>query len=95
MRHALLKKTRYLLTLAFVFTAIVGAFAQGLPVSGRVVDENGQGLPGVTVVLKGTTIAAPTGADGNYQLSVPNGEGTLSFSFIGYKPQDFLTSSQF
>ncbi|MFD3000677.1 SusC/RagA family TonB-linked outer membrane protein [Pontibacter toksunensis] len=88
MRHALLKKTKFLLTLLFVFTATLGAFSQGFSVAGRVVDENGTGLPGVTVVLKGTSTATPTDTEGNYQLSVPNGDGTLTFSFIGYRPQD-------
>jgi hypothetical protein len=41
-------------------------------------------LPGVTVLLKGTTNGTATGADGNYSLSVPGGEGTLIFSFVGY-----------
>ncbi|GAB3533835.1 TonB-dependent receptor [Pontibacter brevis] len=77
-----------MLTFALVFTAIVGALAQSPTVTGRVVDENGAGLPGVTVLLKGTSTAAPTGADGSYQISVPGGEGTLSFTFIGYQPQD-------
>ncbi|MCC9136683.1 SusC/RagA family TonB-linked outer membrane protein [Pontibacter silvestris] len=58
-------------------------------VTGRVTDaETGTGLPGVTVVLKGTTTAAPTGADGNYTINVSDGTGTLVFSYIGYESQE-------
>ncbi|ARS36191.1 SusC/RagA family TonB-linked outer membrane protein [Pontibacter actiniarum] len=62
--------------------------AQEVTVSGRVVDENGSGLPGVTVVLKGTTKGTTTDATGNFSLPVPDGSGTLLFSFIGYTSQE-------
>jgi len=58
-------------------------------VSGRVTDaEAGTGLPGVTILLKGTTTAAPTDVEGNYSITVPDGTGTLVFSYIGYQPQE-------
>ncbi|UOQ52854.1 SusC/RagA family TonB-linked outer membrane protein [Hymenobacter cellulosivorans] len=61
------------------------AIAQDRTISGRVTDQaNGQGLPGVTVLVKGTTIGASTGADGSYSLSVPASATTLSFTSIGY-----------
>ncbi|MFD2245400.1 SusC/RagA family TonB-linked outer membrane protein [Pontibacter ruber] len=61
---------------------------QEVAVRGRVTDENGGGLPGVTVVLKGTTKGTSTDADGNYTISVPASGGTLVFSFIGYTTQE-------
>ncbi|MCJ8165320.1 TonB-dependent receptor [Pontibacter sp. E15-1] len=65
------------------------AMAQALTVTGRVTDaETGTGLPGVTVVLKGTTTAGPTDVQGNYTIQVPNGNGTLVFSYIGYTGQE-------
>jgi len=61
------------------------AVAQNRSISGRVTDSaTGQGLPGVTVLVKGTTVGASTNADGSYSLSVPATATTLSFSFIGY-----------
>ena len=61
------------------------AAAQSRSISGRVTDAaSGQGLPGVTVLAKGTTVGASTSADGSYTLSVPEGTTTLSFSSIGY-----------
>ncbi|SFG40542.1 SusC/RagA family TonB-linked outer membrane protein [Pontibacter chinhatensis] len=56
--------------------------------SGKVVSSNGEALPGVTVVLKGTSLGTSTDAGGNYTLSVPDKPGTLVFSFIGMVTQE-------
>jgi len=53
-------------------------------VTGRVTGDNGEGLPGVNVLVKGTTSGTTTGTDGSYSLSVPDGNTVLVFSFIGY-----------
>ncbi|MFC5411158.1 SusC/RagA family TonB-linked outer membrane protein [Larkinella bovis] len=64
-------------------------------ISGRVTaEENGEGLPGVSVALKNTTRGTTTDASGNYTLSVPNEGGTLVFSFIGYVTQEVPVGSQ-
>jgi len=63
------------------------------PVSGRVVDEKGAGLPGVNVVVKGTTNGTQTDADGRYTLTVPDG-ATLVFSFVGYTAKEVAVSGQ-
>ncbi|MBC8083820.1 MAG: TonB-dependent receptor [Hymenobacter sp.] len=67
------------------------AFAQTQSIAGKVTtaDKN-EPLPGVTVVVKGTTIGAGTNADGSFLLSVPNGTGTLVFSFVGYLTEEIL-----
>jgi TonB-dependent starch-binding outer membrane protein SusC len=53
-------------------------------ITGVVKDTGGQPIPGVTVVVKGTSAGTLTGADGKYSLPTPNGSTTLRFSFIGY-----------
>lgn len=69
----------------FSFTAM----AQDRVVSGKVTSQDdGVGLPGVNVVVKGTTNGAVTDADGAYKLSVPTTGGTLVFSFIGMVTQE-------
>jgi TonB-linked SusC/RagA family outer membrane protein len=70
--------------------------AADTPVSGTVLDEKGQGLPGVTVVLKGTTIGTTTDADGRFALRVPEGTAspTLVISFIGYVRQEVPASGE-
>lgn len=53
-------------------------------IQGKVTSGKGDPLPGVTVVLKGTTIGATTGTDGTYSLRIPEASGTLVFSYIGF-----------
>ncbi|MFC6224171.1 SusC/RagA family TonB-linked outer membrane protein [Hymenobacter artigasi] len=63
--------------------------AQDRTVSGRVTDRaTGQGLPGVTVLAKGTTAGASTNADGAFSLSVPSAATRLTFSYVGYVAQE-------
>ena len=57
------------------------------PITGKVVDSKAVGLPGVTVIVPGTSVGASTGPDGTFQLQVPATATALSFSFIGYATQ--------
>ena len=61
--------------------------------SGLVVDETGQGLPGVSVKIKGTTIGTVTGVDGKFVISASNDQ-TLVFTFVGYTSQEVAVGSQ-
>ncbi|WBA43788.1 SusC/RagA family TonB-linked outer membrane protein [Hymenobacter canadensis] len=63
---------------------------QPYTLQGRVTDERGQGLPGTTVLLGGTTLGTATNTDGNYTLPVQVAPGTytLTFSTIGYRTQN-------
>jgi hypothetical protein len=85
---------RVLLTLLMSVLVCVYIQAQTRTVSGKVTDETGQPLPQVTVLLKGTTTGAPTDADGNFRLSVPDTGGTLLFRFLGYVTQEIEIGSQ-
>ncbi|MEP4093644.1 TonB-dependent receptor, partial [Reichenbachiella sp.] len=60
---------------------------EDITVSGKVTDENGQGLPGATVIAKGTTIGATSDFDGNFKVNVPD-DAVLVISFIGYLSQE-------
>ncbi len=57
-------------------------------ISGTITDENGNGFPGVNVVVKGTASGTTTDTNGKYTLSVENENATLVFSFVGYKTQE-------
>ncbi|MFC6225797.1 SusC/RagA family TonB-linked outer membrane protein [Hymenobacter artigasi] len=65
------------------------AFAQASrTVSGTITSDKGEALPGVTVIVKGTTIGATTNASGEYSLAVPEGSNTLVISSIGYEKKE-------
>jgi TonB-linked SusC/RagA family outer membrane protein len=57
-------------------------------VSGVVVADDGTPLPGVNVIIKGTSKGTITDMDGHYSLEVPDGSTVLMFSFVGYEPQE-------
>ena len=63
------------------------------PVSGRIVDEKGAGLPGVNVIVKGTTTGTQTDIDGRYTVQAPDG-ATLVFSFVGYTSQEVVVGGR-
>lgn len=74
--------------LAFMFCT-VQTQAQDRTLTGRVTStEDGTALPGVNVVLKGTTVGTTTDADGRYSLSIPASGGSLVFSFIGLESKE-------
>ncbi len=76
-----------LLSISFLF--VLGTAWAQRTVSGRVTsDADGSGVPGVNVILKGTTTGTTSDIDGNYRLSVPDEGGTLVFTFIGLATQE-------
>ena len=65
---------------------LLGHQAVAQTVTGRITDQNtGESLPGVNIVVKGTTIGTSSDADGIYRLDVPSLSDTLVYSFIGFK----------
>ncbi len=63
-------------------------------ITGKVTDENGGPLPGVSVVLKGTQRGTTTNTQGDFSLNVPDQSAVLVFSFVGYKSQELTVGSQ-
>jgi TonB-linked SusC/RagA family outer membrane protein len=63
--------------------------AQQRVITGKVIsEEDGLGLPGASVLVKGTTIGTTTDLDGNYSINVPAGSNVLIFSFVGLKTKE-------
>lgn len=77
------------LMLLFAIFSILGlqVYAQNT-VTGKVTDDAGEALPGVSVLVKGTTIGTMTLGDGTYSIEVPDGSNTLVFSYIGMETQE-------
>lgn len=87
---------RYLAVCFILFVALLGVktplFAQQKggerKVTGKVIDETGESMIGVSIIVPGTTIGTASDLQGNFSLVVPNGDKKLQFSFIGYDTQD-------
>lgn len=67
---------------------------QETTISGKVTDGKSNSLSGVSVSLKGTGIGTITDAHGNYSLKLPDGEGSLVFSYIGFKTKEIPINGQ-
>lgn len=67
---------------------LVQAVMQGRTIKGQILDETGEPLIGVSVVVKGTSIGTITDIDGNYSLDVPAGNSVIIVSYIGYQTKE-------
>ncbi len=78
----------------FVLLLAPAAFAQR-NVTGRVISgEDQSGLPGVNILVKGTTTGTISDANGNFSIEVPSESSVLVFSFVGFEPQEQVVGSQ-
>ena len=90
-----MKKILLIVALVMVPLFAFQALAQDRTVTGVVTSaDDGSTLPGVNILIKGTTTGAITGADGSYSVSVPSSGGILVFSFIGFVTQEFEIGSR-
>jgi TonB-dependent starch-binding outer membrane protein SusC len=77
------------LCLAFLlFLFSLSCFAQSFPVTGKIIDANGQPLAGVTVQVKGSNTSVVSNADGTFQINAPSENATLVFSYVGFGPHE-------
>ncbi|MGB3584956.1 MAG: SusC/RagA family TonB-linked outer membrane protein, partial [Tunicatimonas sp.] len=84
----------YVLSVTFAVLWSSAAWAQERTVSGTITSDAEGALPGVNVLVKGTSTGTVTDLDGNFRLSVPEGATTLVFSSIGYSNQEIEIGSQ-
>lgn len=76
----------FVLTLFFGYS--FNTWSQSRELTGQVLDDGGSSLPGVSVLVKGTSIGTITDVDGKFVLSVPSESSVLVFSFIGFETQE-------
>lgn len=85
---------KVLLGFALSFLTIVSVLAQSKTITGRVTSaDEPEGVPGTSVVVKGTTQGTITNLDGSYSLQVPSDASTLVFSFVGYLTKEVTVGS--
>lgn len=76
-----MSKSKFILSIVMFLVAVS---VHAIEVVGKVIDNTGEGLPGASVLVKGTTVGTITDFDGNYKLDVPNVQkDVLVFSFVG------------
>ncbi|MEZ0486445.1 SusC/RagA family TonB-linked outer membrane protein [Fibrella aquatica] len=84
-----------LVSLLLVSSVWTMCFAQDRNITGKITSsDDGSPIPGVSVLVKGTTRGASSDASGNYSLSVPAGKVTLVYSFIGSSTQEIVVGNQ-
>ena len=87
------KNLQFILMLLFLVSCWT-TFGQEKTVSGIVTDEGNLPLPGVTVIVKGTSNGTTTDFDGNYTINLSNAQNILVFSYIGFKTQEVNVGNQ-
>ncbi|SKC86065.1 SusC/RagA family TonB-linked outer membrane protein [Ohtaekwangia koreensis] len=88
--------TKKMFRLAFWVLTLIAAkdgYAQQT-VNGSVLSETNEGMPGVNIVLKGTTNGTTTDVDGKFVITVPGPESVLVISFVGYGTEEFTVGNQ-
>ncbi len=79
--------------LCLLVCTVGSVLAQNQTLRGKVSDANGTPLPGVSVIVRGTTQGATTDADGTYQLAIP-ANARVGFSYIGFLSQEIAAGNQ-
>ena len=87
------KIIQFFAALLVLFSLSLAAGAQTRNITGKVTDAAGQPIPGLAVILEGTTTGVMTADDGTYTISVPSGEAVLVFSTLGYQEKKIKVSS--
>jgi len=79
----------------FLLTVMTFSWANAqISVSGKVTDSTGEVLPGVSVVIKGTSVGAVSNFDGEFSINIPNNESILLFKFLGMKSKEVAFNGQ-
>ncbi len=89
----LLPLTKLILVGMFLISQL-GAFAQEKTITGTVTGNDGLPIPGVTIIVKGTTAGTVTDVNGKYTLTAVPVNSTLLFSFVGLRAQEIVVDSQ-
>jgi TonB-linked SusC/RagA family outer membrane protein len=85
---------KLLMTVTLILGSWLMAIAQNQSVSGTVSDEKGEGLPGVGVVVKGTTVGTTTDVEGKFTLALPENAAVLVLSSVGMKSMEVEIGSK-
>jgi len=94
MKNNFYQSLRSFLLLAIVMLGSFSTFAQDRKVSGKVSGTDSQGIPGVSILVKGTNTGATTDVNGAFSVTVKSASAVLNISAVGYKAQSITVGSQ-
>ena len=94
MKNNFYQSLRSFLLLAIVMLGSFSSFAQDRKVSGKVSGTDSQGIPGVSILVKGTNTGATTDVNGAFSVTVKSASAVLNISAVGYKAQTITVGSQ-
>ena len=94
MKNNFYQSLRGFLLLAIVMLGSFSSFAQDRKVSGKVSGTDSQGIPGVSILVKGTNTGATTDVNGSFSVTVKSDAAVLNISAVGYKSQSVTVGSQ-
>ncbi|NIJ51910.1 SusC/RagA family TonB-linked outer membrane protein [Dyadobacter arcticus] len=94
MRKLYLFYCRTLICCSLLFILSNAAFGQERKVTGRILDGSNSGIPGATILVKGTQIGSNTDENGNYSINVNSESSILVFSFVGFQTQEVPIGNQ-
>jgi len=94
MKNKFYQKIGSFLLLVMVMLGSFSSFAQDRKVSGKVSGPDGQGIPGVSILVKGTSTGTTTDVNGSFSVSIKSGSSVLAVSAVGYKSKDVSVGSQ-
>ena len=89
-----MKKNILIILGCFFALSSLQLYAQGITITGKVLDSFNEGLPGASVSIKGSQKGVVTGLGGQYTISVPNSKSVLVFSFIGYQSKEEIVGNR-
>ena len=94
MKNNFYQSLRSFLLLAIVMLGSFSSFAQDRKVTGKVSGTDSQGIPGVSILVKGTNTGATTDVNGAFSVTVKSASAVLNISAVGYKAQSITVGSQ-
>jgi TonB-linked SusC/RagA family outer membrane protein len=94
LKGVLNKMRFYLLIITLFMFSIKGLYAQQKTITGKVTSPSGELLTGVSIKIKGTSTGVSTDVNGKYTLTLPNGSGTLVFTYLGFLTQEIALGNE-
>ena len=93
-QHFTKKMLQPFIMILLLHACFVNVFAQSKTITGMVRNDKGEPMPAVSVTLKGSRAATSANSDGRFSIDVPNGKGTLVFTYVGFAAKEISINNK-